>query len=423
MQGWADAGSLDDVLADARILTDPYPAYRRLRAEDPVHWAEPWQAWVVSSYADVSAVLRDGVTWSTSRGAQGRMGWTLDHLEPAQRDELRGIVDHYAVGLLTSDPPDHTRIKNVVKHQFAPSSIAARRDGMRAMANHLLDGLGEAPEFDFVAAFAHPLPALVIHEVMGFPESDMGQITRWAQDIGAVIDSNRVEFDVAIRGQRSLTEARAYISGLIADRQTSPRDDILSVFAASDAMSEAEMINTCTTFLVGGHETTTALISTGFLWLLRDQQHLQALLDDRSLIVSAVEEFLRIESPNQRVVRFARNATSIGDQAISPQEPVFVTIGAANRDPSVFARPDELDIRRQPNRHLAFAAGVHSCIGAPLARLEAVVAFEALLDRLAGAELVDEDVVWQPIHGFRSLERLPVRVTWRATDSRPVDAT
>ena len=411
---WAEAGALDEVLAGEKMLTDPYPAYRRLQRESPVHWATPWNAWIATQHKDVSDILRDGSLWSTSRREGGRAGWNLRHLTESQRGELRALQDHYKVGLLSADPPDHTRMKNTVKHRFTPRAVEEHNRYARSVADRLLEDVRGLTEFDLIERFAHPMPSVVVHEVMGFSADDIDTVTSWAEDIIGILDSNRPEFAACVRAQAGLLEARKYIRELLEARRRRPKNDILSAFAqVGDQMSEAEIVSTLVTFLTGGDHTTTALIGNGMLRLMQQPVELHALMSDRGLLPVAVEEFLRIESPAQRVTRFARETTQVGDATVQPDVPVIVAIGAANRDPAVFSSPDELDIRRQPNRHLAFAAGVHSCIGAPLARVEAVTAFASLFDHLEDIELVEPIPDWLPIHAVRFLRRLPVRVKWR----------
>jgi cytochrome P450 len=410
---WTTAGSIDDVLADDRVLTDPYPVYRRLHREAPVHWAAAWRSWVVSTYDGVATILRDP-RWSTSQGSRGRMGWNVQHLEAGQRAKLDPIMSHYRAGMLSADPPDHTRIKGIVKHDFTPQSLERRATEIRGIADDLLARVYGSSEVDIIAAFAYPLPSVVVHDVLGLPRDDIDTITGWAEDIIAVLDSNRPDFDVCLRAQESLADARRYIRELLERRRRFPQDDVLTHFAlAHDSISDAEVVGTCATFLTGGHETTTALIGNGVLRLLQDPPLYRALADDRALLPSAIEEFLRIESPAQRVTRFARVSLTLGGVNIEPETPVIALIGAANRDSTVFDRPDDLNLQRQPNRHLAFAAGVHSCIGAPLARLEARVAFTALLDAVESMELAEPKPDWLPIHAVRFQRRLPVRVKWR----------
>ena len=192
------------------MLIDPYPAYRRLQRDAPVHWAAPWNGWVVSDHGTVSALLRDG-DWSTSRGSDGRLGWLLDGLDESRRADLAGIIDHYSKGMRPADPLDHTRIKNVIKRDFAPRAIDDHRKSIRASADDLLDGVRGLNEWDVIERFAYPLPTMVLHRVMGFPLEDVNIVTRWGRDINAAIGSNRPDYQTSFLAQKLLTEARAYI--------------------------------------------------------------------------------------------------------------------------------------------------------------------------------------------------------------------
>ncbi len=415
--------SIDQELSAPSFLVDPYPVLRRLQSEEPVHWCEPWNAWLLSRYEDVDRILRDdGKTVSTSRSNDGRMGRAFDHFSPSERKQLQPVIDHYAVGLLSSDPPDHTRLRGLIGRAFTPQVIAGLAPFIREVADESLDRLDGASELDLIEDFAYPLPARVLHRLIGFPDDDLDRVRDWADLITSVIGSNRVQLDVALRGQQGLIEARAYIRSLVEQRRHSPHDDIISRLGlAQEQLSEAELVNTLTTFLVGGHETTTALISSGLLALLDQPGEMARLRADPTLMEDAVEEFMRYESPVQRVIRFAKRDIVVGDREIRKDQPMFLMIGAANRDPERFEDPERLDIGRRPNRHLGFVMGLHHCTGAPLARLQAAIAIPAILDRYDTIRSATDTPEWYPNHTARRLLRMPLIVTTGAARSTGQD--
>jgi cytochrome P450 len=245
------------------------------------------------------------------------------------------------------------------------------------------------------------------------PREDRFQTRIWAHDISEAFGSNRLSPELARRGKRSLLEARAYLTELVSARRRDPRDDVISRLVQAQArgepISDDEILNTCTTFLAAGHETTTALLTNAILSLSRFPDQDALLRGDRTLMPSAVEEFLRFESPSQRIMRIVLEDVQICGRDISRGQQVMLLLGAADRDPAEFPDPDRLDVARSPNRHVAFAMGPHFCIGAPLARLEAQVALGALLDRYSKIR-VESPPLWRGQHTVRLLRELPVAV-------------
>jgi cytochrome P450 len=402
-----DNDQLDEQLLSPEYFADPYPVLRRLREEDPVHWCEPWNCWVVSRYTDVLASLRqDGRQFS----AAGRFGAFLDALPEAERPRFQPIKDHYSVGLLHSDPPDHTRLRGLVNRAFTPQVMDGMRPRIEAVVDELLEAAEAAGHFDLIGDFAFHLPAIVTAVVVGMPPEERHQFKAWSDDVAAYSASNRLTLEVAENALRSLLESRAYLLEIAARRRTEPRDDLISrlVGAEDDGLSRGELLSTCVTFLVGGHETTTALLASGLLGLFRDPEQLAALRVGPAAIATAVEEFLRYESPNQRIVRLAREDIEIEGRRIRRGQQVMFLLGSANRDPDQFPDPDCLDIHRSPNRHLAFAAGPHACFGMRLARLEAEIAFNALLRRFPKLRLTPPEPEWVPSYQLRMLKSLPV---------------
>ncbi len=400
---------LDQQLHSPEFFVNPYPVYHQLRAEDPVHWCEAWNCWIVSRYADVLACLRqDGRQFSVV----GQFGGSLNALPDAAQARFQPIKHHYSVGLLHSDPPDHTRLRSFINKAFTPRVVKGMRRRIEATVDKLLDSVEGAGQMDIIRDFAFPLPAIVTADVIGMPPEDRYQFKAWSDDIAAFSASNRLTVEVAKAAQRSLLAVRAYLLDIAAQRREQPRDDLISRLISAElkgeGLTEGELLSTCVTFLVGGHETTTALIGSGLLALFHHPDQLTALRDDPSAMGSAVEEFLRYESPNQRINRLAKEDIEIQGRQIRRGERIMFLLGSANRDPAQFPDADRLDIRRTPNRHLAFAAGPHFCIGMPLAQLEAEIAFEGLLRRLPSLQLAEALPDWLPSYQLRRLKSLPL---------------
>ena len=411
---------LDQQLFSPDFFANPYPVYQQLRNEDAVHWCDPWNCWIMSRYDHVVAALRrDGRRFSVV----SQFGSQLDALPEADRLRFQAIKQHFSVGLLHSDPPDQTRLRGLINKAFTARVVEQMRGRIEAIVDELLEVIEPKGRMDVIADFAFPLPAIVTAHVVGMPPEDRHQFKTWSDDIATFSATNRLTVEVAERAQRSLLATRSYLLDIAAQRCKQPRDDLISrlVCPEGDAAnrvtlddfgskrpSEGELLSTCVTFLVGGHETTTALISSGLLALLQHPDQLQRLRDDPTAMESAIEEFLRYDSPNQRINRLVKEDFEIEGRPIQCGQRVMLLLGSANRDPDQFPNPDQIDIRRNPNQHLAFSMGPHFCIGAPLARLEATIAFTALLRRFPKLRLVQESAHWIPSYQLRKLESLPV---------------
>ncbi len=400
---------LDGQLLSPEFFANPYSVYHRLRTEAPVHWCEQWNCWIISRYDDVLAGLRqDGRQFSVV----GQFGSHLNALPEAVRPRFQPLKQHFSIGLLHSDPPEHTRLRSLIHQAFTPRVVEKMRQRIEATVNRLLDAVQEAGRMDVVRDFAFDLPAIITAEVVGMPPEDRHQFKAWSDDIAAFSASNQLTVEVAERAQRSLLAVRAYLLDIAAQRREQPRDDLISRLVSAESEketpSEGELLSTCVTFLVGGHETTTALIGNGLFALLQQPEQLQRLRDDPAAIKSAIEEFLRYESPNQRINRLVKEDFEIEGRQIKRGQRVMFLLGAANRDPAQFPDPNRLDVCREPNRHIAFGIGPHFCIGAPLARLEATIAFSALLRRFPHLRLAQDVPEWLSSYQLRLLKSLSV---------------
>jgi cytochrome P450 len=332
------------------------------------------------------------------------VGTTADHNEDVQRSVL-GFF-------LWLDPPDHTRLRNLVSKTFTPRMIERLRPRVESLTEELLVNIGRDRRIDFVEAFAYPLPVTVIAGMLGVPTEDWERFRRWSSVLAVGLDP------VVASGQRrnTLAAGRAlyeFFGEIIAKRRAEPRDDLISdlvaVEEAGDRLTEQELRMLCIMLLIAGHETSVGLLGNGLLALLRNPAELERLRAEPDLAERAVEELLRYDSPVQMTNRIATQEQVVAGQAIAPGEVVVTLLGAANHDPEVFSTPEMLDVGRDPNPHLSFSRGLHFCLGAPLGRLEGRVALPMLLRRFPDLRL-DGEPEWRAMLTFRGLSHLPVAV-------------
>ena len=405
-------------LADPAVLPDPYPVLARLREASPFAEAVRGKAdgslVVVGRHEDCSAILRDP-------RASSERGRSLLTPEPEQRRPQ---------SFLSMDPPDHTRLRRLVSKAFAPRVIARLAPRIRELSDELLTAAGadadgdtgrqggqggQGGQIDVVGQLAYPLPVRIISELLGVPPGDHPRFAGWSASLAHSLQprflGSGASLDAAADQARQ--EFAGYFGELIAARRARPAHDLLSelIRAEDDGqrLSEAELIATCVLLLVAGHETTVSLISNAILALLRHPDQLAALRADPGLAAAAVEETLRYDAPVQFTARVARGAMQVGDVAAPDGAVLMLLIAATGRDPDVFAEPDRFDIRRGATGHLAFAAGPHFCLGAPLARLEATVAVQAFATRLADPELDPAGLAYKPNLNLRGPASLTVR--------------
>ncbi|MCW5848996.1 MAG: cytochrome P450 [Anaerolineae bacterium] len=403
--------SLDALLTSADFFSDPYPAYHRLRAEAPVYWSEAWGGWVLTRYSDVVAVFKDPRLYSSA----GRVTYLLEQLPDDVRRAAAPLEAHYEVGLAHSDPPTHTRLRAILNRAFAARRVEALRPRIQQVVDELLEAVearGDG-QMDIIADLAYPLPATVIAEMIGAPTEDRDKFRDWAIGINELFShAGRVTVEGVQRAQTSLLEMREYIRALVEDHRARPRDSLLGLLVVagdqSETLTEAELVATCVTLFVAGHETTTNLIGLGMLALLQHPDALAELRARPDLAESAVEELLRYDTSVQRGWRIARADVDWDGHRIRQGQMVLPMLGAANRDPAQFPDPDRLDLGRRDNRHVGFGFGIHFCLGAPLARLEAPLALNALLARFPRLALTGAPLQWRQDVALRGLLALPV---------------
>lgn len=370
--------------------TNPYPFYRRLREESPVHRIASTGAYWVTRHDLARQVLQDPRLSAHSRGA-----------DPA------------SLSMLNANPPDHTRLRALVNQAFTPRRVEQLRPKIGELAAQLIGRVRPTGQMDVVADFAFPLPAMVIAELLGVPWEDRDRFADWSRRVILGTDAYQPK-EVLEDAQTANQELLGYFSDLIRQRRTQPRQhDMISELMAAEEdgarLSGAELLQMCFLLLLAGHETTSSLIANGTLALLRNPDQLELLRSRPDLMESAVEELLRFDPPVQRRARHVFEAYEIGGVAVPAGVQILAVIGAANRDAAVFDAPERLDITRAENPHLSFGRGIHFCLGASLARMEGAIAFTALLG-LKDLELAEPgEPRWAGVTTFRRLERLAVR--------------
>lgn len=391
----------DIYLGGPEFIADPYPTYARLRRSTEPYWyahnGTGDGLWLVTRYEDVAFILKGAPI--SKDGSKFR---------PQEPEQRRPLADN----MLDKDPPDHTRLRSLVNRAFTPKRVRDLKPRVRKIVDDLIGRGKRKGHMEFIADFALPLPAMVIAELLGVPPEDRGTFHGWSNAVIATLDVGTTERAIQQRMQAEYALSR-HFKDLIRRRRREPREDLISALirARDDhhRLTEEEMIAMCMLLLVAGHETTVNLLGNGLFTLLGHPAQLGQLMDNPQLIPSAIEEMLRFESPIQRALfRLAAETFTVGTTVIERGQQVSAIIGAANRDPDQFAKPDTFDITREPNRHLAFGRGIHYCLGAPLARLEAKIAFTSLFEQLPDLQLVNHSPDWNSHTVFRGLKTLPV---------------
>lgn len=411
----------DDLLSDD-VLADPYRYFAEVRATAPIHWNAAHDLWVLTTYEHCAAALRD------KRLASDTFTPFYDRLPQNAQVKWRPLCNTMTSWLSFMDPPEHTRLRRVVTKAFTPRIVEAMRPDIRRVAGTLLeDAIDGDGCLDLVPAFAYPLPATVVALMLGVRHEDLWIIQEWAQDILLVSLGGEAP-DRFQRAQSSMLEFKEYLRPLVAERRRGPREsdllsELVSVEDGGRALTEEEILATAILLLIAGHETTQNLIVNAIVNLLRHPQQLARLRDDRSLMVSAVEEALRFDGPVKGRIRQVVDPIEIDDQVLEPPERVFIATAAANRDPDQFVDPDTFDIARTENRHLGFGTGIHFCLGAPLARLETEIALDLLLSRYSTLRLKTEAIDYDRKLVMRSARSVVLRAISENVPSEAVATT
>lgn len=373
----------------------PYEWYRSMRATQPVFYEKQYNTWHVFRYADVLRVLSEHTTFSSDVR-------TLEVEMPGEFPILSSI--------LRMDPPRHRQLRNLATLAFTPRMVAKLAPRIRAITDELLDAVPSTGEIDVIRDLAYPLPVTVIAELLGIPAEKREDFKRWSDVLVSNVSEEYSQSRVAeIQGMY------AYFVQVLEERRRQPKDDLISALLAAEIdgqhLSDLELLGFCALLLVAGNETTTNLIGNSILCFDQNPEVVGRLRADTALIPSAVEEALRYLSPVKAMARFTRTETTIGDQHIPTKQVILAWMAAANRDGEQFPDPDRFDIQRDPNRHIAFGHGIHFCLGAPLARLEAKIALTAMLERFPGSWHVP-DVPLEPIQSDIVFGVKSLPMTW-----------
>jgi cytochrome P450 len=384
--------------ADPAFLENPFPFYAMGRQMSPLYLANPG-LWLVFGYNDCSEILRDTQSWSAAPPAA----------PPG--------TEMPAPSMLSSDPPRHTRLRGLVSQAFTPRMVELLEPRLREIADELLDPIVSTGRADIVEALAYPLPVIVIAEILGVPPEDRDRFKRWSDEVVSLLGTG-LGGESRELPMETFEAMRDYFTAMCDERRVRPRNDLISGLVAAEVdgsrLSGDEMLQMLILLLVAGNETTTNLIGNAIIEFMNYPAQLQRVVEDPALIPTAIEEVMRYCSPVQATARRPRHEMQIGGETIETGQTAVVWLASANRDPQVFADPDTFDVGRTPNRHLGFGLGVHFCLGAPLARLEAKVALEEFLKRVKDFHRTDDNPLPRvPTFIMRGVRELPIAWTAR----------
>jgi cytochrome P450 len=392
--------------ADVSFISDPYPDYAELRDREPVHYDTATDHWLVSRYRDVDALLRDrrfGRTY-LHVGTHEEMG------RPSPPDWHAPFWDLINAGILDMEPPDHTRVRKLVAKAFTPRYVESLRPRVQRIVDGLVDEIAGAGEFDLLPALAEPLPVTVIAEMLGVPETDRGRLRPWSADIVKMYELNPSEASQR-EAVRACVEFGDYLRQLARERRRASGDDLISqlvhVVEEGERLTEDELVGTCVLLLNAGHEATVNATLLGWWTLFRHPDRLKELRADHSLVPAAIEELLRFQTPLPMFERWVLEPFELHGVPIPKGAELGLLFDSANHDPEVFDDPEDLRLDRRPNPHLAFGAGIHFCLGAPLGRLELQTSLRTMLERFPDLELVEEPT-FRPNYVIRGLQGLRV---------------
>lgn len=390
-------------LLDPSVSADPHALYRALRAHDPVHWDPYMHAWVVTSYPEVITVLTN---YSADRAP------AADYLDRLGLSFMKPFAEMMRQQMLFMDAPMHSRLRALCSAAFTPRKVEELRLAIQFVVDDLIDKVVTSSHLDVVADLAIPLPAIMTAKLMGVPVDDHRQLGSWANDIAEVHGNFQNHPDRVTEVVQSLQDMKVYLTDRMRELRKRPNAGLIYSLMAAETdgqrLTDDEVIASAIVTIIGGHETTTNLIGSGYLTLLRNPKSLDQLRSHPEIVPSAVEELLRYESPVQHTARIAPADMELAGKNIGKGTKVVAVLAAANRDPNRFRDPDLLDLCRLDNRHLAFGWAAHFCFGAPLARMEAQIAFSSLLRRLSRPCLLDQTLEWRANAGIRGLTTLRV---------------
>ena len=393
------------------VLQDPYPTYAHLHEEGPLHYVDvggKWAVWAVFSHAECSAIAKD------PRLSAKRAKQMLLSLPLSKQAEFSQLAHYLSLWLIFMDPPEHTRLRKLLNKGFSAAAVEGLRPQAEAIVQRMLDRLRGGSQVDLMSEFANPMPVRIISELLGVPEALHGTFVKTSRAIAVFRGSPNRTVEEARAAQDALIELTEFFRKTVAERRQNKGTDLISLLIdieeGGDVLTEEELYAQCVSLLFAGHETTRNLIGNGMYALLRNPDQLAELREKPEMIRSAVEELLRFESPVQFTARVLKEDIEVCGQKIPKGWTILCMLGAANRDPKQFEQPNQLNLGRLNNQHLAFSAGIHFCIGAQLARLEGQVAIQKLIQTFPNMKLATARPQWASTFGFRGLTTLPVTI-------------
>jgi len=400
--------TINDDMFTPEVIQDPYRYYGRIRDEDPVHWNELYELWVITRH--------DDLVWMTRNNEQFSNAVMLNDPRPAypaineSDNELYEFTRHYQSEMFIQyDRPEHLEMRKVVHTYFTPKSMEEWRPLVKSATNELLDVAEAKGEVDLMRDLAVPLPVLVIAEMMGVPESERGHIRMLAEKLLNIGRGEPNRLQLLAEGMRGMDD---YVNPMVEERMVNPKDDFISVLAGGEkagVFTREQVLINAALLLLAGHETTINLICNGTLAFMNNRDQWDLLKSDtHGWMVRATEEALRYDPPVKSISRIAADDVEMRGKNIQKNDRIRWFMSSANRDPNKFENPDKMDITRWPNPHVAFGAGIHHCLGATIARVEGQEVFSALADRYPNLELKTHDMEYQPSITFRSIKNMPV---------------
>src|SRR5437762_4965636 len=405
------ASSIQDDMFTPEVIADPYAYYGRLRDEDPVHWNEKYELWVVTRHDDLVWLTRHHELFSSAVFKNDPQP-AYPAIDESDLGLYEYVRNYQGDQFIQHDRPDHLEMRKIVHGYFTPKSLEEWRPFVQRAVKHLLDEAEKSGRMDVMRDLATPLPVLVIAEMMGVPEPDRPYIRELA---GKLLYLGRGEQDrmpILTDGMKGMIE---YVSPLVDERIVNPGDDFISVLASGEkngVFTRHQVLVNTSLLLLAGHETTINLICNGTLSFIQHPDQCALYKEDPvGRAKWATEECLRYDAPVKSIQRLASQDIEVRGKVMEKNDRIRWFISSANRDPNVFADPEKFDITRQPNPHVAFGNGVHHCLGATLARVEGQEVFKALVERFPDLQVATEQLDYQPSVTFRSLKSLPV--TWQ----------
>jgi cytochrome P450 len=397
------------VVFSDEILQDPYPTYARMHEQGPLHYVDvgsKWAVWSIFSHAECSSIAKD------PRLSAKRAQQMLLPLPFSRQSEFSELARMLGLWLIFMDPPEHTRLRKLLNKGFSPAAVEGLRPQVEAIVGRMLLRIKHGSEIDLMREFANPMPVSIILEMLGIPHELQDTFVDWSRAIAVFRGNPNRTVEQAHAAQDALVALTDFFRKTVEERRRNKGNDLISLLIdieeEGEVLTEEELYAQCIALLFAGHETTRNLIGNGMYTLLRHSHETAELRDKPEMIRTTVEELLRYESPVQFTARVLKEDIEICGQHIPKKWSILCMLGAANRDPKQFKEPNQLNLKRLNNQHLAFSAGPHFCIGSQLARLEGQIAILNLVQRFPDMKLSGPKPEWASTFGFRGLKSLPV---------------